>query len=77
MEIDEGMRFFLSWFDLPGEAQKVDRILLAFSEKFSQDNPGYYDADTLYSFCYLLMMLHTDAHNPQVIKKMQYWEFER
>ena len=26
MEIDEGMRHFLSFFDLPGEAQKVDRI---------------------------------------------------
>jgi len=27
MEIDEAMRYFLSYFTLPGEGQKIDRIV--------------------------------------------------
>lgn len=33
--------------------------------------------DDIFTFTYLLIMLHTDIHNPNVQNKMKYKEFER
>jgi brefeldin A-inhibited guanine nucleotide-exchange protein len=35
-------RKFLNKFLLPGEAQKIDRLILKFAEKFLKDNPGVF-----------------------------------
>jgi hypothetical protein len=32
---------FLSLFRLPGEAQKIDRIMNSFADKFMTDNPNH------------------------------------
>lgn len=34
MEFDEAIRYFLSGFRLPGEAQKIDRMMEKFAERF-------------------------------------------
>ena len=34
MEFDEAIRHFLSGFRLPGEAQKIDRMMEKFAERF-------------------------------------------
>jgi brefeldin A-inhibited guanine nucleotide-exchange protein len=39
MVFDEAIRLFLSGFRLPGEAQKIDRIMEKFAEKFTSQNP--------------------------------------
>ena len=41
---DEALRLFLcdSGFRLPGEAQKIDRMLEAFCQRFVADNPGVF-----------------------------------
>ena len=74
--IDEAIRRALEGFRLPGEAQKIDRIMEALAPAFLADNPGAFkSADTAYVLCYSIMMLHTDAHNPGVDKKMTKDEF--
>eukprot|EP01053_Blabericola_migrator_P006051 Blabericola_migrator_1__6050@NODE_304_length_10122_cov_30_576131_g248_i0_p1_GENE_NODE_304_length_10122_cov_30_576131_g248_i0NODE_304_length_10122_cov_30_576131_g248_i0_p1_ORF_typecomplete_len2159_score470_72Sec7/PF01369_20/3_4e03Sec7/PF01369_20/8_9e47Sec7_N/PF12783_7/2_9e03Sec7_N/PF12783_7/3_3e18Sec7_N/PF12783_7/1_3e03Sec7_N/PF12783_7/7_7e03Sec7_N/PF12783_7/1_3e03Sec7_N/PF12783_7/1_8e04DCB/PF16213_5/3_3e14DCB/PF16213_5/9_6e03DCB/PF16213_5/2_3e02DUF1981/PF09324_10/1_3e04DUF1981/PF09324_10/2_2e02D len=40
-EIDIALRNFLKIFRLPGEAQKIDRIVEAFSFAYSRDNPDH------------------------------------
>lgn len=71
LEIDDALRKLLSGFKLPGEAQKIDRIMEKFAEKFCKDNPNMFDkADTAYVLSYSIIMLNTDAHNPMVKNKM-------
>lgn len=39
MEFDEAIRLFLSKFRLPGEAQKIDRIMESFAKRYCYCNP--------------------------------------
>ena len=65
------MRIFLSAFRLPGEAQQIDRILVAFSEYCHDgsiegksgllENP-----EVTYLLTFSMIMLNTDLHNPNV-----------
>uniref|UniRef100_A0A803XXG2 SEC7 domain-containing protein n=1 Tax=Meleagris gallopavo TaxID=9103 RepID=A0A803XXG2_MELGA len=66
------LRIFLEGFRLPGEAQKIDRLM----EKFacvcflSCENGGnwqtlFASADTAYVLAYSIIMLTTDLHSPQ------------
>ena len=46
---------------MPGEAQKVDRIMQAFAAALYRDAPGpFVDADAAYVCAFSLMMLNTD-----------------
>lgn len=61
----------LSAFRLPGEAQKIARIMENFASQFCEGNPDVFaNTDTAYVLSYSVIMLNTDAHNPQVKKKM-------
>ena len=71
----EALKYFLSLFELPGESQKVERILENFAKKYTEDNPGLYTQDATHMVSFLLMMLHTNVHNPQVIDKMNLQSF--
>lgn len=43
-----------------------------------QDNPGSFSSATAaYTLSYLLMMLQTDLHNPQVLDKMKLTDFSK
>jgi hypothetical protein len=65
MSIDDAMRLFLGGFKLPGEAQKIDRLVEAFAARFCACNPGAYpSADAAYILAFAIVMLNTDAHNP-------------
>jgi Sec7-like guanine-nucleotide exchange factor len=37
-EVDHALRYFLSKFRLPGEAQKIDRIMEIFASKIYMNN---------------------------------------
>lgn len=64
-------RQFLSGFRLPGEAQKIDRLMEKFAERYVSCNPdAFKSADVAYVLAYSVIMLNTDAHNPQVKAKM-------
>ncbi|KAL2929256.1 ARF guanine-nucleotide exchange factor GNL2 [Bienertia sinuspersici] len=77
--LDTALRSYLETFRLPGESQKIHRILEAFSEKFfnQQSSEVFETKDAVFVLCYSLIMLNTDQHNPQVKKKMTEEEFIR
>ncbi|KAG9440805.1 hypothetical protein H6P81_020970 [Aristolochia fimbriata] len=77
MILDTALRTYLETFRLPGEAQKIQRILEAFSERFyeQQEQELFVSKDAVFILCYSLIMLNTDQHNPQVKKKMTEEEF--
>ncbi|KAF5482055.1 hypothetical protein F2P56_002653 [Juglans regia] len=79
MILDTALRTFLETFRLPGESQKIQRILESFSEKFydQQSTDTFATKDAVFILCYSLIMLNTDQHNPQVRKKMTEEEFIR
>ncbi|XP_051141539.1 brefeldin A-inhibited guanine nucleotide-exchange protein 2-like [Andrographis paniculata] len=78
MQFDEAIRAFLQGFRLPGEAQKIDRIMEKFAERYCKCNPkAFTSADTAYVLAYSVIMLNTDAHNPMVKNKMSVEDFIR
>ncbi|KAF9616848.1 hypothetical protein IFM89_032698 [Coptis chinensis] len=79
MILDNALRTFLETFRLPGESQKIQRILEAFSERFfdQQCSELFVSKDAVFILCYSVIMLNTDQHNPQVKRKMTEEEFIR
>ncbi|KAL3744597.1 hypothetical protein ACJRO7_013808 [Eucalyptus globulus] len=78
MKFDSAIREFLKGFRLPGEAQKIDRIMEKFAERYCADHPGLFkNADTAYVLAYAVIMLNTDAHNPNISAKMSKSDFVR
>jgi brefeldin A-inhibited guanine nucleotide-exchange protein len=78
LTFDNALRLYLSGFRLPGEAQKIDRIMEKFSSRYCECNPGIFaNAETAFILAYSTIMLHTDAHNTMVRKKMTKEEFVR
>ena len=72
------MRFVCSFLNGPctGEAQKIERIMEKFAERYCRDNPGSFrTADGAYVLSFALIMLNTDAHNPQADKKLSQSDF--
>nr|GME17427.1 ARF guanine-nucleotide exchange factor GNL2 [Ipomoea batatas] len=79
MVLDNALRTYLESFRLPGESQKIQRVLEAFAERFyeQQSSEIFYSKDAVFILCYSVIMLNTDQHNPQVKKKMTEDEFIR
>ncbi|KAF9075862.1 hypothetical protein BDP27DRAFT_1314622 [Rhodocollybia butyracea] len=73
----DALRLFLQSFRLPGEAQKIDRYMLKFAERYVAGNTQtvFTNADTAYVLAYSVVLLNTDAHNPQVKKRMTKQDF--
>ncbi|KAJ4364506.1 guanine nucleotide exchange protein for ADP-robosylation factor [Neocucurbitaria cava] len=63
----DALRRFLQSFRLPGEAQKIDRFMLKFAERYITGNPNAYaNADTAYVLCYSVIMLNVDQHSKKI-----------
>ncbi|CAH8564731.1 unnamed protein product [Schistosoma turkestanicum] len=63
------MREFLSGFRLPGEAQKIDRLMEKFAARYFACNPSnnlFASADTAYVLAFSIIMLTTDLHSSQI-----------
>ncbi|KIL70092.1 hypothetical protein M378DRAFT_156145 [Amanita muscaria Koide BX008] len=73
----DAMRIFLQAFRLPGESQKIDRFMLKFAERYIAGNSKtpFANADAAYVLAYSVIMLNTDAYNPQVKKRMTKADF--
>lgn len=73
LTFENALRFFLEGFRLPGEAQKIDRIMETFGEKFCRCNPRVFaSSDVAYVLAYAVIMLNTDAHSSQVKHKVRW-----
>lgn len=78
MSLDAAMRVFLETFRLPGEAQKIHRVLEAFAARYHEQSPQVLaDKDAAFVLAYSLILLNTDQHNLQVKKKMSEEDFIR
>ena len=71
-QFDAGLRKFLGYFRLPGEAQKIDRLMEAFAARYylhNKEGTPFVDADAAYVLAFSTIMLNTDAHNPAIKKQ--------
>ncbi|TSK14778.1 Cytohesin-1 [Bagarius yarrelli] len=70
LNLVQALRQFLWSFRLPGEAQKIDRMMEAFAQRYCQCNPGVFQStDTCYVLSFAVIMLNTSLHNPNVKDK--------
>lgn len=73
MDFVSALRLFLSNFRLPGEAQKIDRLMEKFASRYLETNPSntvFASADAAYVLAYSIILLTTDLHNSQVKRKI-------
>jgi brefeldin A-inhibited guanine nucleotide-exchange protein len=67
MTFDAAMRYFLGGFRLPGEAQKIDRIMEKFAERYYiQHKDEFASADMAFILAFSTIMLQTNLHNPAI-----------
>ncbi|KAL5473939.1 hypothetical protein EMCRGX_G028508 [Ephydatia muelleri] len=67
MDLVTALRTFLASFQLPGEAQKIDRMMESFAFRYCQCNPGIFsNTDTCYILSFAIIMLNTTLHNANV-----------
>lgn len=80
MSFDAALRMFLESFWLPGEAQKIDRIIECFGRRYFEQTAAdgiFANSDACYVLAYSVIMLNTDRHSSQVKKKMTQEDFRR
>jgi cytohesin len=66
----QALRMFLWSFRLPGEAQKIDRMMECFAQRYCELNPDVFtNTDTCYVLSFSIIMLNTSLHNPNVKDK--------
>ncbi|BFF93155.1 cytohesin-1 [Drosophila madeirensis] len=66
----QALRQFLWSFRLPGEAQKIDRMMECFAQRYCQLNLDIFtNTDTCYVLSFAIIMLNTSLHNPSVKDK--------
>ncbi|SPO01475.1 related to SEC7, component of non-clathrin vesicle coat [Cephalotrichum gorgonifer] len=72
----DALRQFLQSFRLPGEAQKIDRFMLKFANRYVMGNPNAFaNADTAYVLAYSVILLNTDLHSSKIARRMSKPDF--
>ncbi|XP_076329706.1 cytohesin-1-like isoform X2 [Tachypleus tridentatus] len=72
----QALRQFLWSFRLPGEAQKIDRMMEKFAQRYCQLNTDVFsNIDTCYVLSFAIIMLNTSLHNPSVKEKPSVEQF--
>ncbi|XP_065194608.1 brefeldin A-inhibited guanine nucleotide-exchange protein 1-like isoform X3 [Sycon ciliatum] len=79
------LRLFLSGFRLPGESQKIDRLMEKYAARYCENNASlqlFASADTAYVLAYSIIMLATDLHSTKIkrqnkMTKEQYIKMNR
>ncbi|XP_035255243.1 cytohesin-3-like isoform X2 [Anguilla anguilla] len=70
LNLVQALRQFLWSFRLPGEAQKIDRMMEAFASRYCSCNADVFQStDTCYILSFAIIMLNTSLHNPCVKEK--------
>ncbi|KAG8436279.1 hypothetical protein GDO86_007402 [Hymenochirus boettgeri] len=76
LNLVEALRKFLASFRLPGEAQKIDRIMEIFSLRYCQCNTGIFQStDSCYIVSFSLIILNTSLHNPSIKERPDLQQF--
>ena len=70
LEIDVALRRFQTYFRMPGEAQKIERLMEVFGQRYCQCNPQLAarlrNPDTVFILAFAIIMLNTDLHTPSI-----------
>lgn len=74
----KSLREFLKAFKLPGEAQKIDRLVESFASKYYEQNTTneINHADAAFISAYATVGLNTNLHNPSVKDKWTIDQFK-
>ncbi|ODV92121.1 hypothetical protein CANCADRAFT_712 [Tortispora caseinolytica NRRL Y-17796] len=74
--LDMALRKLLLCYQLPNETQHIDRFLLAFSNRYHEENPRLFEnSDQVHFMVFSLLILHTDFFNANNKNKMSKSEF--
>uniref|UniRef100_A0A3Q3G1A9 IQ motif and Sec7 domain ArfGEF 3b n=1 Tax=Labrus bergylta TaxID=56723 RepID=A0A3Q3G1A9_9LABR len=67
MELDEALRKFQAHVRVQGEAQKVERLIEAFSQRYCMCNPDvvqqFHNPDTIFILAFAVVLLNTDMYS--------------
>ena len=67
----DALRRFLQSFRLPGEAQKIDRLVLKFAERYCAGNPqAFANADTAYVLAYSCLLYTSPSPRDRTRSRM-------
>ncbi|CAI9619480.1 unnamed protein product [Staurois parvus] len=70
MDLDEALRKFQAHIRVQGEAQKVERLIEAFSQRYCVCNPAlvrqFRNPDTIFILAFAIILLNTDMYSPSV-----------
>ncbi|KXJ80343.1 hypothetical protein RP20_CCG025470 [Aedes albopictus] len=76
LTLDEALRLFLKQFSLSGETQERERVLVHFSKRYLDCNPGSFNSqDAVHTLTCAIMLLNTDLHGQNIGRKMTCSEF--
>jgi IQ motif/SEC7 domain-containing protein len=70
--VDEALRKFQTYFRMPGESQKIEYLLNAFSLRYIESNSLECEKifncaeETINVLAYAIILLNTSIHNPNV-----------
>ncbi|XP_046442598.1 IQ motif and SEC7 domain-containing protein 2-like isoform X2 [Daphnia pulex] len=70
LDVDVALRRFQTYFRMPGEAQKIERLMEVFGQRYCQCNPQVVarlrNPDTVFILAFAVIMLNTDLHTPSI-----------
>uniref|UniRef100_A0A4W5M0I9 IQ motif and Sec7 domain ArfGEF 2a n=1 Tax=Hucho hucho TaxID=62062 RepID=A0A4W5M0I9_9TELE len=70
MDLDDALRKFQAQIKVQGEAQKVERLIEAFSQRYCVCNPvliqQFQNPDTIFILAFAIILLNTDMYSPNV-----------
>uniref|UniRef100_A0A8C7ZNY9 IQ motif and Sec7 domain ArfGEF 2a n=1 Tax=Oryzias sinensis TaxID=183150 RepID=A0A8C7ZNY9_9TELE len=70
MDLDDALRKFQAQIKVQGEAQRVERLVEAFSQRYCICNPvlirQFQNPDTIFILAFAIILLNTDMYSPNV-----------
>ena len=70
MRVDKALRQFLHTVQIPGEPQKIEKIMEMFGKRFNKCNPNFANklknTESIATLCVAIMLLNTDIHTPDL-----------
>ncbi|KAK6304033.1 hypothetical protein J4Q44_G00264870 [Coregonus suidteri] len=70
MDLDDALRKFQAQIKVQGEAQKVERLIETFSQRYCVCNPvliqQFQNPDTIFILAFAIILLNTDMYSPNV-----------
>lgn len=70
LELDVALRKYQSYFRMPGEAQKIERLIEVFSLHYCncnlEETKSFRSPDTIFLLAFAVIMLNTDQHNKSI-----------